>query len=156
MLVWRLHNHTAPYAKLNTYDPLDGMGAAFSPGRWNLEGTALLYTSSTASLAVLEVLMHVSPRDFGTRELIEIQIPEESIEDATSMVIATAFGQTDLSTQAYGSSWAKEKRSLCLAVPSAPMPVEHNILLNPLHPQMRKVRVKRRIPYVLDSRIRNR
>ncbi len=154
MLVWRLHNHTAPYAKQNIYDPLDGTGAAFSPGRWNLQGVPLLYTSSTASLAVLEVLMHVAPRDFGIRELIEIEVPDETIEDATAMVISSAFGKGDEPTQVYGSNWAKEKRSLCLSVPSAPMPLEHNILLNPMHPQMRKVRVRRRIPYILDPRIR--
>jgi RES domain-containing protein len=153
MLVWRLHNHQAAYAKLATYDPLDGQGAAFSPGRWNVEGTPMLYTSRYASLAVLEVLMHVPPAAFGLRELIEIDVPDESIEDATSMVISSAYGRGDESTQTYGTTWAKEKRSLCLMVPSAPMPMEHNILLNPLHPQMRKVKISRRLKYALDPRL---
>ncbi|HEX4230462.1 MAG TPA: RES domain-containing protein [Bryobacteraceae bacterium] len=57
------------------YPANDGKGAALKGGRWNPAGTAVIYSSATASLAALEVLASYSalPRDFT---LTEIRIPE--------------------------------------------------------------------------------
>ena len=154
MRVWRLHNPNADYAKLATYDPLDGRGAAVYPGRWNLEGTGMLYTSPNPAQAVLEVLMHVPAAAFGTRELIELDVPDESVQDATAQVILRAYGRGEESTQVLGNDWAAENRTLCLLVPSAPMPLEPNVLINPQHPMMRKVKIVRTVKYSLDPRLR--
>ncbi len=153
MRVWRLHNPNADYAKLANYDPLDGRGASYDPGRWNLEGTPLLYTSPNPALAVLEVLMHVPVKAFGLRELIEIELPDHTSEDATAAVTQIAYGKSDMSTQQLGTTWAGNRRTLTLRVPSAPMPIEFNIIINPQHPLMRQVRLIRTVPYALDSRL---
>jgi RES domain-containing protein len=153
MRVWRLHNPNAEYAKLASYDPLDGRGAALDPGRWNLEGTPLLYTSPNPAQAVLEVLVHLPALAFGQRELIELEVPDDSLEDASGLVVKLAYGQDERATQTLGDAWAQSKRTLALCVPSAPMPIQNNILLNPQHKLMRRVRIKRRVPYSLDPRM---
>ena len=153
MRVWRLHNPHAPHAKQRHYDPLDGQGAALYPGRWNQIGTRLLYASPNPSLAVLETLNHVAPSEFGERELLEIDLPDEATEDATASAIVTPFyNGEDAQTQAFGTRWAQEARTLVLLVPSAAMPVEHNTLLNPAHPAFKHVRLIRKVRYTLDSR----
>ena len=48
-----------------------------------------------------------------------------------------------LTTQEVGAKWAKSLRSVCLKVPSARIllkayPKEHNLLINPLHPDFRR------------------
>ena len=55
MRVWRLcrRAHAAP----------DGEGARRYGGRWNQRGTALVYTSASASLAALEYFVHLDPED---------------------------------------------------------------------------------------------
>jgi RES domain-containing protein len=37
-------------------------------------------------------------------------------------------------TRGYGNRWATDQRSLALLVPSVVIPIEFNLLLNPLHP----------------------
>lgn len=57
------------------------------------------------------------------------------------------------STQALGLEWALSLRSLALRVPSAVVPVEFNLLLNPRHPAMREVRTGEPQPLFLDPRL---
>ena len=37
----------------------DGEGARSTGGRWNSEGTPLVYTAGTLSLALLEIIVHL-------------------------------------------------------------------------------------------------
>jgi RES domain-containing protein len=57
------------------------------------------------------------------------------------------------STQKLGSEWALSLRSLALRVPSAVVPSEFNLLLNPRHPAMPEVRVGQPQPLFLDPRL---
>ena len=55
--VWRLTQpHTAAF---------DGTGARRYGGRWNPRGTAVVYTSATLSLAVMELLVHLDDDDLA-------------------------------------------------------------------------------------------
>ena len=44
----------------SNYAPYDGEGAWRVGGRWNSKGTRVLYMSENRSLAVLEILVHLS------------------------------------------------------------------------------------------------
>lgn len=44
---------------------------------------------------------------------------------------------------AFGTEWARERGSAVLAVPSAVIPAETNYLLNPLHPDFRRIKIGR-------------
>ncbi len=59
-------------------DPLSGQGAAIRGGRWNSPGTALVYTAANRSLAMAEVLVHLSlatlPQDY---EMAVLYLPEQ-------------------------------------------------------------------------------
>jgi RES domain-containing protein len=52
-----------------------------------------------------------------------------------------------------GSRWVVENRSLILRVPSAVVPGDFNILINPSHPEIREVKIKSVEPYELDKRL---
>ena len=58
------------------YSPDDGSGAYRAGGRWNEKGVAMLYASSTLSLACLEILVHVKeprlPTDYAW---VRIEVP---------------------------------------------------------------------------------
>ena len=52
-----------------------------------------------------------------------------------------------------GAEWARSRRSAVLAVPSAVIPAETNFLLNPLHPEFRRIRLGKPVPFRLDPRL---
>ena len=95
----------------------------------------MLYCSSALSLACLEVLVHLAPD----------QIPPDYVYSPAELrlVAEAADFQGDLAdqdaTRRYGHSWAISLRSLALLVPSVVIPIEFNVLLNPLHPAYAEV-----------------
>ncbi len=52
-----------------------------------------------------------------------------------------------------GTQWAKAKRSLLLRVPSAIVEQEYNILINPLHSDMKHVKLQRVDAFEFDKRL---
>jgi RES domain-containing protein len=158
MHLWRLFDHQAPWAKTPNFDSLDGSGGLFAASRWNHVGTRMVYLASSPSLCVLETLAHVSPTEFGERRLLELDLPESSIEEVSEALFIQLLRdapkhEPEQATREYGSRWAKEGRSLLLQVPSIVVPVEKNYLLNPLHPLGKQITVLRQDIIRLDRRI---
>jgi RES domain-containing protein len=52
-----------------------------------------------------------------------------------------------------GTQWAKSGKSLLFRVPSAVVEQEYNVLINPLHSDMRRVKVQRVEKFELDKRL---
>ncbi len=52
-----------------------------------------------------------------------------------------------------GAAWAASRRTAVLAVPSAVLPEETNYLVNPLHPEFRRVRIGKPSTLVSDERL---
>jgi RES domain-containing protein len=57
---------------------------------------------------------------------------------------------------AIGDHWALERRSAVLALPSAISPADTNFLLNPDHPDFRRIRIAPPVDYDFDARLLNR
>jgi RES domain-containing protein len=58
------------------------------------------------------------------------------------------------STQKIGSDWAKTKQSLVLKVPSSVIPAEHNYLINPQHPDAKRLKIGKAETFDFDTRIK--
>lgn len=103
---------------------------------------------------MLELLTKITPPTFGVRMAVEIELPDDAtIEDASSTVLANLLRGSQEDLRELGSSWALATRSLALAVPSAVMPLSLNYLLNPRHPQAKRLRIVRQVPISLDERL---
>jgi RES domain-containing protein len=137
--------------------PLDGEGAYLYGGRWSSPGTRLVYTSEHQSLAMLEYFVHVdadnAPPDLV---LVTAHIPNEC---AKSQILAaqlpagwrTSPASPELAT--FGDEFVRKNDSCVLVVPSVQAPGENNGLLNPQHPDFRKVTVSGIEPLKYDSRM---
>jgi RES domain-containing protein len=136
---------------------LSGEGARLYGGRWNRRGDALLYFSDNLSLCVLELLTRMD-YEFITADYsyIEAEISSTLIIKLTESDMPSQKWRSNPPisiTQDYGSNWIKEEKSLGMSVPSAVLPNEQNILINPAHPSMSKLKIINRKVLHLDSRV---
>lgn len=151
MRVWRLCQ--AGYAK----QALSGEGGMRASARWHDQGTRIVYTSSTLSLAALELLVRTD-RAFAPPGLISVEIdvpPSVEIERVPLSRLPAGWDAypAPTFTRAFGSKWIAGMRTAVLQVPSAVIPRENNFLLNPAHPRFARVRVIGRTSFSLDSRL---
>lgn len=131
-----------------------GEGAAKTGGRWNSRGTPLVYTSSTKALATLEILVHLNPPLTFSLAAIPVHIPDSLVEIHPGDLLPKDWRSQPPppSTQSIGDAWVAAARSPVLALPSV-ITGETNFLLNPAHPEFRKIRLGSAEPFVIDPRL---
>ena len=115
----------------------DGTGARLVGGRWNSPGRPLIYAAETFAGALLEVLIHSNlGRIPKTHAVVEISIPDTlAMETVISQDILAWDGDDQIAGRIFGDRWLAEQRSAVLLVPSVITgDREHNVLINPQHP----------------------
>lgn len=139
---------------------LTGAGAAKTKGgRWNSFGTKMVYTAECRALATLEVAVHLDlSEDLPTdRHYVSIHIPadvevlEVAVDDLPADWNAKPPNST---TQAIGDDFVQGGKAAVLKVPSSFVPGEYNYLLNPDHPQCRRIKVTAIAALVFDTRLK--
>jgi RES domain-containing protein len=143
-------------AKCNYITDLSGTGARLYGGRWNSVGQSMVYFASNRSLAVLEVLVHLSPAIFPAKFcLAEFEIPDHNIIELRHSELPNNW-QDILSPNELkktGDAFLKRQKDLVLKVPSAIVPEEFNYLVNPLHPDASKINLIKQQPFNFDERL---
>lgn len=142
-------------------DDLSGNGARLYGGRWNSEGLFAVYTSSSRSLALLETLAHTPAKMLQEKNymLITLAVPgtvKPEIIDKEKLSIGWDAPDTRPLTKKLGDKFLKANNRLLLAVPSVLIPEEMNYVINPLHQDMKKVKIIHKEKLRLDKRIEGR
>lgn len=141
----------------SAFKALDGAGARRYGGRWNNPGTAVIYTSTSAALAALELLVHLDPAEApGDLVLMTIEVPESITRtriDPAALPEQWTARATPARCREIGTAWLAAGNSCILEVPAAPMPEEFNMLLNPAHPDFARIRVIAERPFAFDPRL---
>ena len=139
-------------------EDLSGNGARIYGGRWNSEGLFAVYTSSSRALALLETLAHTPAKFLSEKKymLVTLSLPDNiKPEELDRTKLSTGWDAPDTRplTKKLGDKFLRSKSSLLLVVPSVLVPEENNYLLNPLHPDLKKIKLinKRRIHF--DARV---
>jgi RES domain-containing protein len=134
----------------------DGTGARKYGGRWNSPGNAVVYTAQSQSLAALEVLVHLdSPVLLQKYVLIGVDIDESLVSEVARSGLPRNW-QSDpppAELRAIGDRWFVGGTSAVLRVPSTLVPGESNFLLNPFHPEFRKLHVGKPVSFRFDPRL---
>lgn len=148
MRVWRIcrEGHRA----------LDGEGARLYGGRWNGEGVAVIYASATLSLAALEYLVHIDIADVPDDLIaLGIDVPEDAPATRVSPSdLPVGWKRADAaSCVVLGDDWAAAGESLTLSVPSAIVPEEANVLINPRHARAAELIVAVSRAFAYDPRL---
>lgn len=151
MIVWRI------IRKEFLSTPLSVEGAKAWPGRWHSAGTAILYTASTESLALLEKFVHLA-LEFRTipHVKLRIELPADALVEECEDIAtwqADWRGDDPSATRALGDRWARQSEALGLSVPSVLSSSERNVLLRAASPQFAHLRVVSADEFLYDERM---
>jgi len=121
-----------------------GFGAGLHGGRWNSQGTAMIYTAANLSLAQLEVLVNLEAESVMAAHWVYFEVLLEergvlALEDYMEVPEDLFRFPLPASTRRIGDQWVGGTRSVALSVPSVLTPGERNFLLNPRHPDYASV-----------------
>lgn len=134
-----------------------GEGARLYGGRWNSKGKRLVYTASSAPLAVLELLVHLRVEEILTDDysIIKVQFDESLVEEVPRNKLPKHWRSDPppRSTRIFGNRWFEARLSVVLRVPSAVMPSDSNYLINPTHPDFARIRLGTPETFRLDPRL---
>jgi RES domain-containing protein len=142
--------------KRHALTAFSGDGARTFGGRWNRPGVPMVYAAHTRALATLEALAHFAGAErriaFVT---FEIDVPDDLVLRISPADLPADWRREEptAATQDLGSAWQLEGKSVALLVPSALIPQEHCLLLNPEHSDTRNVMVGYPEPYRFDGRL---
>jgi RES domain-containing protein len=134
---------------------LSGTGAKLFGGRWNAKGLPMLYTTEHISLGVLEMMVHNQFQDFKQALcLLHISIPDAiAIKEIKISKLKEEWIEDYSYTQFMGNEFIKSISNLILKVPSAVVNEEHNFLINPLHADLKKIKIVKTTNFRTDKRL---
>lgn len=143
------------FAHRNFAHDLSGNGAKLHGGRWNPKGIPVLYTSESISLAVLEILANALTLEYlQTIQLMEIEMPAETTCHEIKLQSLKKNWYRDFDyTQWMGQEMLQPAKTLLYKCPSAIIHREHNYLVNPLHPDFKKIKLKTTGDFYFDERL---
>jgi len=133
-----------------------GEGARRKGGQWNPRGVSIHYTSSTAGLAILEVLVHVDPDDLPPVQLVTYELPNALVEDFKGKLPRDWFKvPSPPQLASAGEKWVNSGSSLALRVPATLFPngPDMNVLINPNHPDINKLKTISIVDFGFDPRL---
>jgi RES domain-containing protein len=118
----------------------------------------MLYTATSRALACLETVVHLGDADLPlNRYLVEVVVPDADWESREvfdpAAHVGWDAGPAGMVSLDWGTAWATSGRTLLAEVPSVIVPEEANILINPAHPSMAHVRVRKVRRWLYDARL---
>lgn len=142
-----------PYART----PFDGEGSYQYGGRWSSPGTRLSYASEHQSLAMLEYFVHLEASDAPPDlVLASADIPDDlSRQQIEVGTLPANWRETPAPAELarLGDEFVLTGKDCILIVPSALVPNENNWLVNPLHEEFQKIKIRQTEPLTYDSRL---
>lgn len=136
---------------------LSGAGSAFKGARWNSVGVEIIYTAESRALAMAEVMVHLTaatvPDDYM---MIVLSTPDTmAMEEVSVSDLPSGWNVFPYLTviQKIGDSFVRENRFPLLRVPSAVVPGDFNILINPHHADFRHIAIDNIEKFPFDTRI---
>jgi RES domain-containing protein len=102
----------------------------------------VFYAAETYAGALLEVLVHSNlGRVPKTHAAVEVSIPDSiAVESLDGVSLPGWDAEDQFASRAFGNEWLRTRRSAVLLVPSTVLRGrEHNVLINPEHPDFLRI-----------------
>ena len=136
------------------HSPESGEGARLHGGRWNSPGRAVIYACETMTGAMLEKLVHTNGRMPRHMVCVTYEGPDSLKTASVDPADVPGWEAADmLASRQAGDAWLEAAKSPVLRVPSVVFDVERNVLINPAHPDFRRIKVVSTLPVRWDERL---
>lgn len=115
-----------------------------------------LYRGASIAICALEKFVHIGSAPLPLLVLVAVDIPEHSqiFSPAVSRLPSGWYElPTSVSAQSLGQEWLERGKTLAMRVPSAVLPEESNVILNPRHPDFEHVELTVVRPFSFDQRM---
>ncbi|HLX91704.1 MAG TPA: RES family NAD+ phosphorylase [Puia sp.] len=136
---------------------LSGQGAAIKGARWNSIGVEMIYTAANRSLAMAEIAVHFTlatlPADYMMTTIFipdDISLLKLTIKDLPAGWNSFPHPTT---TQIIGDQFITDNKYGVLQIPSAVTQGDHNLLINPKHPDFSRISILLTEKFPFDKRI---
>jgi len=150
MRAWRI-------AKAQRATDLTGRGAAIEGGRWNDQDVPAVYMGLTPAICCLETFVHAGGEPAFPMKITCFELPgEQSLylePDPQTLPQGWASLPADRPSMEFGTRWLKTNAHLGLIVPSAVLALERNVVINPNHPAVSKIKVVDVYDFLYDPRM---
>lgn len=137
--------------------PFDGEGAYRYGGRWSSPGIRLSYTSEHQSLAMLEYSVHLNQDDPPTDLVLAVaEVPDNLTRERVEASRLRANWRNPAAPAELariGDEFAQRREHCLLLVPSVLAPSEHNCLIDPEHPDFKRIVIRELEPLIYDPRL---
>ena len=133
-----------------------GEGAYLAGSRWNTPGHRMAFAAESESLATLEYLVHAtSEAHFHQTVLVIADLDDRYITSYDASLLPKNWRSFPPApgTQRIGDEWLVSGASAAMQVPSAVVPRERNVLINPQHRDFVKLKLIGIEEWGLDRRL---
>lgn len=116
----------------------------------------MVYTAGSLSLAAMELLVHLPSATILNQYLaVSVDIDDSLVQDMDHHQLPDdwAAWPAPLALRAIGDAWAVSHDSVALRVPSAVIPAEDNLLINPGHSDIHRLKIAPPRPFSFDPRL---
>lgn len=152
MKAWRI-------SKAKRASDLSGHGAALEGGRWNNIDVPALYMGLSPAICCLETFVHTNSYPQVPLIITQFILPDDPqlyLEpDRAELPTGWNTIPADTPSMSFGTRWLKQKMYLGLIVPSAVLPLERNIVVNPNHPAIANVVIDEQFKFMYDEQMFN-
>ena len=134
-----------------------GLGGLYADGRWTFRGHPVVYASASISLAVLEYTLNYRRRGWVPASVLgRAVIPDKIRIDVVALAdLPRNWSAADSppKLREIGQRWLEAGTAAVLKVPSAVVVEEWNYILNPQHPDFKKLIFQKPKRFQFDRRL---
>ena len=142
--------------RISNYIDLGGWGGRKFSSHWTSLGRRVVYFAESSTAALVETLVHLEVESEDTPDfytLLKIAVPDDLAIQPLDPPAGSEWKQDLKLTQRMGDAWLASLETVLARVPSAIAPRTWNYLLNPAHPDAKKVQVAEVIKERFDNRL---
>ena len=142
--------------RISNYIDLGGWGGRKFSSRWTSLGRRVVYFAESPTAALVETLVHLEVDSEDTPDfytLLKMFIPDGLAIQSLDPPAGSEWKLNLTLTRRLGDAWLAGRETALARVPSAIAPETWNYLLNPEHPDAKKIEIAAVIKERFDNRL---